>query len=124
MSILDTLSGAELMSAIERCDVAINAEVERNVERVKQAMGLSDVKVRYTLREHLSSDGELVSASWTGILYADVRGQQIVPVMVATQVREHNHSLLCIADRSGDATQYCEYVFDTCDYVSANQSTD
>lgn len=124
MSILNSLSGAELMAAIERCDVAIDAEVERNVQRIKQAMGLSDAQARYALREHVGSDGEAVSASWTGILYADVRGQQIVPVMVATQVREHNHSLLCIVDRSGDAPQYCEYVFDTCDYVLANQSTD
>jgi hypothetical protein len=117
MSILNTLTGAELSAAIERCHDAINAEVERNVERIKRTMGLSETDARYNLREHTDSDGEPIAASWTGILYADVRDQQIVPVMIATEVREHNHSLLCIIDRSGDAPQYREYVFNTCDYV-------
>jgi hypothetical protein len=121
MGILNTLSGAELMDAIERRDVAINAEIERHANRIKQALGLSDTQARYTLREHQGSDGEVCAASWTGILYADgVRGQQIVPIMIATEVREHNRALLSIVDRSGDAPQYHESVFDTRDFVAVN----
>jgi hypothetical protein len=123
-SVLDTITSAELMAAIERRDAALSAEVERHRNRIRQNLGMSNAQARYTLRPHIDSDGEVCAASWTGILYADgVRAQQIVPVMIATELREHNHVLLSIVDRSGDVPQYYEFVFDTRDFVSTQKTT-
>jgi|GEM_PF-6544887 len=126
MDILDTLRGAEIIAASSRCDEAIEQAFIGHVERVKAALQLPDHRAQIDRRNHISvaAQGDLlpgeefVAASWTYVVYGGPVGYNLVPILIGTVVRETNHSLLSVVDRSGPTPVLYESKFDTRDYVT------
>lgn len=84
--------------AAMRCrDAAIDARFAEHVSRVKDALGLKEHFYNPETRPHVSSEhGERV-ASGTRIFWGD----NVMPMLVGTVLREHNSMLLTVVDRSG-----------------------
>lgn len=113
--VLDELTDPELFAALARREQATEAEFMKHVVRVKAARNLKVSAWEPARRNHINDeDGELVAVSWTYILHDD----GVVPLLVGTVLREHNHSLLTIVDRSGAAPVVHESTFDTRNFVA------
>ncbi len=110
--ILDNLTGFEIFEAGNKCDEAIDAYFMEHVKRVKNALNLEDSYWEPRRRTHHDDSGDLVIASRSYILYDSLK-----PVLIGTVMREHNHSLLSIVDRSGATPVLYEKCFDTRDFV-------
>ena len=102
MDILNTLSGSEIMAASDRCDEAIEREFIKHVERIKEQFNLPDHRARIDRRNHVNDDGDVITASWTYVVYGGPSCfADLVPFLIGSVVRETNHSLLSVVDRSG-----------------------
>lgn len=115
--VLDSLTDEQLFAAMDRCDQAVESEILRHVVRVKADRGLRDSFWEPCRRDHINDVGDLVTTSRTYILHDDA----ITPLLVGTVLREKNHLLLCIVDRSGDVPVIYETTFDTRNYVMADK---
>lgn len=109
----DKADGNELFAAMGRRDAAIDARFTEHVARVKSALGLSQSFHNPEVREHVSPQDRDSVASDTRILWGD----DITPVLVGTVLREANHMLLIVVDRSGAATVVFEDRFDARDFI-------
>lgn len=106
-------SDDELFAAMDRRDAAIDARFAEHVARVKGVLGLSEHFENPEVRPHVcAQDGETV-ASDTRIFWAE----ELMPVLVGTVLREVNHMLLTVVDRSGTAPAVFEDRFDTRDFI-------
>lgn len=114
MDILDTLTGAEIFAASDRCEEAIDQAFMRHVERVRLALSLPVTYGEPDRREHINSDKELIAASWTYTMYDN----NLIPLLIGSVVREHNHTLLAVIDRTGPTSVIHESKFDTLDFVA------
>ncbi|WP_432262906.1 hypothetical protein [Cupriavidus sp. TMH.W2] len=101
---------AALDAARARRDAAIAATFDAQVERMR-AMRPS-VRWHAETRHHARDDGEALPSD-TRILWGD----QLRPVLVGTVLREGNHLLLTITDRSGAAPVVHEQRFATQDFI-------
>lgn len=119
MDILDTVTGMEIIEASDRRDEAIEQEFMTHVARVKASLALPDHRARPHRRDHINDKGDVISASWTYILYGDLHGKDLVPLLVGSVVRETNHSLLSVLDRTGSTPVVHETTFNTRDFVAA-----
>ncbi|MCA8102916.1 hypothetical protein [Burkholderia contaminans] len=109
----DKADGNELFAAMDRRDAAIDARFAEHVARVKSALGLSEYFHNPEVREHVSpQDGDSVESD-TRIFW----GEEITPVLVGTVLREVNHMLLIVVDRSGAAPVVLEDRFDARDFI-------
>lgn len=103
----------ELSAAMDRCDTAIDARFAEHVTRVKETLRLSGSFYNPERREHVSSQDGATVASDTRVFWSD----ELKPLLVATVLREVNHTLLTVIDRSGAKPAVFEDSFDTRDYM-------
>lgn len=109
----DKADGSKLFAAMDRRDAAVDARFAEHVARVKNALGLSEYFQNPEVREHVSpQDGDSV-ASDTRIFW----GNDSTPILVGTVLREVNHMLLVVVDRSGAAPVVFEDRFDARDFI-------
>lgn len=109
----DKAHGDELFAAMDRRDAAIDARFAEHVARVKSVLRLSEYFQNPEVREHVSARDGYTVASDTRIFWGD----ETTPLLVGTVLREVNHMLLIVVDRSGPAPVVFEDRFDTRDFI-------
>lgn len=106
-------TGADMFAASDKRDAALDARFAEHVARAKGALGLQESFHNPERRPHVSaSDGESV-ASDTRIFW----GENLSPVLVGIVLREENHILLTVVDRSGPTPVVYEDRFDSPDFI-------
>ncbi|VVE52728.1 hypothetical protein [Pandoraea terrigena] len=109
----DTASTSELFAAMDRRSEAINARFAEHVARVSTLSGRALDPWNPEVRSHVvPKDGEALPSD-TRIFW----GEELKPLLVGTVVREVNHMLLVVVDRSGPVPVVFEDRFDARDFI-------
>lgn len=121
-NILDTFIGHEIVADWDRSDEAIEAWFMQHADRLKKALNLKENYYEPSRRQHYTPTplgGEMESTPWsTYVLYDD----DLRPVLIGTVLREVNHCLLSIVDRSGATPVVFERTFGTSDITQKAES--
>jgi hypothetical protein len=98
---------AQVFHGMEKRDADIEAAFLAHVARVKATLGLQDYYGETAQRVHHDAEDGRRVASWSYVYYAG--GQ--TPLLVGTVLREENHMLLSIIDRTGSTPTVHEASF-------------
>lgn len=113
--VADSATEHEILADWDRSDEAIEAWFMQHADRLKKALNLKENYYEPSRRQHYTPTplgGEMESTPWsTYVLYDD----DLRPVLIGTVLREVNHYLLSIVDRSGATPVVFERTFSTSD---------